>query len=218
MQFFIDGADIQAIEALQDMGLVDGVTTNPSIIAASGRSVKDVIRDICMIVDGPVSAEVIAMDIKQMMDEAHTLANIAKNVAIKVPLTATGLQACHRLSAEGIMVNATLCFSAAQALMAAKAGATFISPFIGRLDDIGHDGVGLIKEIFTIYKNDPNIDTRILAASVRHPQHVLQAAQVGVDVVTAPSKVYWQMLNHPLTDRGLDVFLKDWAKTGQEGI
>lgn len=218
MQFFIDGADLKEIEALQKMGLVDGVTTNPSIIAATKQPIRNVIRDICSLVEGPVSAEVVATDIDNMMDEAHILAEIADNVAVKVPLTEAGLQACYRLRAEDIMVNVTLCFSAAQALLAAKAGATFISPFVGRLDDIGHDGMTLIEEIFTIYRNSPIIDTQILAASVRHPQHILQAAQIGADIVTASPKVYWQMLKHPLTEKGLDIFLADWAKTGQKGI
>jgi len=191
------------------------LTTNPSLIAKSGRKILDVIAEICDVVSGPVSAEVAATEYKQMMKEAKVLKKIAKNVAIKVPLTPDGLRACHALSQEGTMVNVTLCFSAAQALLAAKAGATFISPFIGRLDDIGHDGMDLIADIVQIYANYPAIRTEVLAASIRHPIHLIEAAKMGADVATIPPNVIKQLYNHPLTDKGLAAFLKDWAATGQ---
>lgn len=215
MKFFVDGADIQEIKALSEMGIVDGVTTNPSIIAKSGRDFKEVIAEICGVTHGPVSAEVTATDAKNMILEGKHLAKIAKNVCIKVPLTEEGLKACYAFSQEGIMTNVTLCFSPLQALMAAKAGATFISPFIGRLDDIGHDGMQLIEEICQMYDNYPELETEVLAASVRHPLHVKQAAEIGADVVTAPAKVLRALVKHPLTDKGLDAFLKDWAGSGQ---
>lgn len=215
MKFFVDGADIQEIKALSELGVVDGVTTNPSIIAKTGRDFKEVIAEICAVVDGPVSAEVAATDAETMILEGKKLAEIAENVCIKVPLTEEGLKACHALSQEGIMTNVTLCFSSMQALMAAKAGATFISPFIGRLDDIGHDGMQLIEEICQVYDNYPELETEVLAASVRHPLHVKQVAEIGADVVTAPAKVLMSLVNHPLTDKGLEAFLKDWGKTGQ---
>ncbi len=215
MKFFIDGADIAEIKALCAMGVVDGVTTNPSIIAKTGRNFQEVIGEICDITSGPVSAEVAATDAKTMILEGKHLAKIAKNVCIKVPLTEEGLKACYALRQEDIMVNVTLCFSSVQALMAAKAGATFISPFIGRLDDIGHDGMQLIEDICQIYSNYPDLTTEVLAASVRHPLHVKQVAEIGAHVVTAPANVIRGLINHPLTDKGLDIFLKDWAKTGQ---
>ncbi len=215
MKFFVDTAEINEIRELAETGLLDGVTTNPSLIAKSGRKILDVIAEICDVVDGPVSAEVAATEYKQMMKEAKVLKKIAKNVAIKVPLTPDGLRACHALSQEGTMVNVTLCFSAAQALLAAKAGATFISPFIGRLDDIGHDGMGLIADIVQIYANYPAIKTEVLAASIRHPIHLIEAAKMGADVATIPPNVIKQLYNHPLTDKGLAAFLKDWAATGQ---
>ncbi len=215
MKFFVDGADIQEIKALSAMGVVDGVTTNPSIIAKTGRQFQEVIAAICKITPGPVSAEVAAVDAKTMILEGKHLAKIAKNVCIKVPLTEEGLKACYALRQDNIMVNVTLCFSAVQALMAAKAGATFISPFIGRLDDVGHDGMQLAEEICQIYANYPDLKTEVLAASIRHPLHVKQAAEIGAHVVTAPASVIRALVNHPLTDKGLDAFLKDWAKTGQ---
>ncbi|MCB5943685.1 fructose-6-phosphate aldolase [Acidocella sp. KAb 2-4] len=215
MKFFVDTAEINEIRELAETGLLDGVTTNPSLIAKSGRKILDVIAEICEVVPGPVSAEVAATEYKQMMKEAKVLRKIAKNVAIKVPLTPDGLRACHALSQDGVMVNVTLCFSPAQALLAAKAGAAFISPFIGRLDDIGHDGMDLIADIVQIYANYPHIKTEVLAASIRHPVHLIQAAKLGADVATIPPAVIKQLYNHPLTDKGLAAFLKDWAGTGQ---
>lgn len=215
MKFFVDTADISAIEELADSGLLDGVTTNPSLIAKSGRDFKDVIAEICKVVDGPVSAEVAATEADQMIAEGRVLAKIANNVAVKVPLTWDGLKACKTLSSEDTMVNVTLCFSANQALLAAKAGATFISPFIGRLDDMGIDGMELISEIRIIYDNYPNLSTEILAASIRSINHVKLSAMAGADVATIPPDVIKSLAKHPLTDKGLDAFLTDWAKTGQ---
>jgi len=215
MQFFIDSANVEEIKELNTTGLVDGVTTNPSLIAQSGQDIKEVIKQICDIVDGPVSAEVTATEYDEMMEEAMVLKAIAENVAIKVPLTKDGLRACHTLSEQDILVNVTLCFSATQALLAAKAGAAFISPFIGRVDDMGYAGVELIQDISTIYDNYPYYDTAILAASIRNPFHVLEAARIGADVVTLPVKIFNQLYRHPLTDKGLEAFLKDWKATGQ---
>ncbi len=215
MKFFVDTADVKEIQELAATGLLDGVTTNPSLIAKSGRPFLDVIKEICRIVDGPVSAEVTATDHQTMLAEGHKLAGLAKNVCVKVPLTVDGLKTCKVLSGEGIQVNVTLCFSAAQALLAAKAGATFISPFVGRLDDIGQDGMELIADIIAIYSAYPNLKTEVLVASVRHPVHVVSAAKMGADVATLPPSVLKQMFNHPLTDKGLAAFLADWAKTGQ---
>jgi transaldolase len=215
MKFFVDTADIDEIRALAATGMVDGVTTNPTLIAKSGRNVIDCIREICAIVEGPVSAEVAALDAGRMIDEGRKLAKIAQNVAVKVPLTWEGLRACRTLSELGIMVNVTLCFSANQALLAAKSGASFISPFIGRLDDIGHDGVALIREIRRIYDNYADLSTEVLAASARHPQHVTQCALAGADIITIPPGVLRQLAAHPLTDKGLAQFLADWEKTGQ---
>lgn len=215
MKFFIDTADIGEIEDLAATGLVDGVTTNPSLVAKTGRDFKDTIRQICRIVDGPVSAEVAATDADGMIEEGRLLAAIADNVAVKVPLTWDGLKACRSLSQAGTMVNVTLCFSATQALLAAKAGATFISPFIGRLDDIGLDGMELIQEIRIIYDNYEDLGTEILAASIRSPNHVKLSAMAGADVATVPPSVLKGLVKHPLTDKGLDAFLSDWAKTGQ---
>ncbi len=214
MKFFVDTADVADIKRLNDTGLVDGVTTNPSLIAKSGRDFIDVIKEICALVDGPVSAEVTATDAAGMIEEGRKLAKVAKNVAVKVPLTEAGLVACKTLSQAGTPVNVTLCFSAAQALLAAKAGAAFISPFVGRLDDIGQDGMSLIGEIAEIYSNY-DFATEILVASVRSPQHVVDAARIGADVCTLPPGVIWQLFKHPLTDKGLEAFLKDWEKTGQ---
>ncbi|MBU6398484.1 MAG: fructose-6-phosphate aldolase [Rhodospirillales bacterium] len=215
MKFFVDTAEISEIRELATTGLLDGVTTNPSLIAKSGRKILDVIAEICEIVSGPVSAEVAATEYKQMLAEAEVLKKIAPNVAIKVPLTQDGLKACYALSQGGVMVNVTLCFSAAQALLAAKAGATFISPFVGRLDDIGQNGMDLIHDIVTIYNNYPNLKTEVLVASIRNPIHLIEAAKMGADVATIPPSVIKQLYGHPLTDKGLAAFLKDWAATGQ---
>lgn len=216
MKFFIDGADLVEIAELNTLGLVDGVTTNPSIIAKSGHDFKDIIRRICALISGPVSAEVAATDADTMIQEGRTLSKIAPNVCVKLPLTYEGLKACHTLSSAGIMTNVTLCFSAGQALLAAKAGATFVSPFVGRLDDIAQDGMGLIQEICDMYRNNTDIRTNVLVASVRHPRHIIDAALMGAEVVTAPAKVIKQLLNHPLTTAGLDAFLKDWVASGQK--
>ena len=215
MKFFVDTADVAAIAELNDLGMVDGVTTNPSIILKSGRNILEVTKEICSIVSGPVSAEVVATKAEDMIAEGRKLAEIASNITVKVPLTWDGLRACKVLSGEGRMVNVTLCFSANQALIAAKAGATFISPFIGRLDDINMDGMELISDIRQIYDNY-GFDTQILAASIRTVNHITQCALVGADVITAPPSVIKAMENHPLTDAGLAQFEKDWAKTGQK--
>ena len=214
MKFFADTAEVKDIQELNDLGLLDGVTTNPSLIAKSGRKFKDVIAEICAIVEGPVSAEVVSLDYEGMMREAADLRKIANNVTIKVPLTLDGLKACKALTSDGCMVNVTLCFSAIQALLAAKAGATFISPLIGRLDDIHLDGTELIAEIRQIYDNYA-FDTEILAASVRTPLHVKQVALIGADVATCPPSVIKGLVRHPLTDKGIEQFLADWKKTGQ---
>ena len=214
MKFFVDTAEVKDIRELADLGLLDGVTTNPSLIAKSGRAFKDVIAEICAIVDGPVSAEVVSLDYDGMMREAADLRKIAKNVTVKVPLTLDGLKACKALSSDGCMVNVTLCFSANQALLAAKAGATFISPFIGRLDDIHLDGTELIAEIRQIYDNYA-FDTEILAASIRTPLHVKQVALIGADVATCPAAVIKGLVKHPLTDKGIEQFMADWKKSGQ---
>ncbi|MEM6901847.1 MAG: fructose-6-phosphate aldolase [Pseudomonadota bacterium] len=215
MKFFIDTAELDEIQELAATGLVDGVTTNPSLIAKSGADFQTRIAEICQVIDGPVSAEVAATDFETMLAEGRHLAKIADNVTVKVPLTEAGLKACKALSDEGTMVNVTLCFSANQALLAAKAGATFISPFVGRLDDIGHNGMDLIAEIIEIYAVYPNIHTEVLAASIRHPAHVTEAAKMGADVATIPPSVLRQLYKHPLTDKGLEAFVKDWAATGQ---
>jgi transaldolase len=215
MKFFIDSADVGEIKSLAALGLVDGVTTNPTLIAKSGRNFTDAVAEICNLVEGPVSAEVTATDFEGMIAEGRALAKIADNIAVKVPLTWAGLQACKTLSDEDTMVNVTLCFSANQALLAAKAGATFVSPFVGRLDDIGEDGMQLIRDIRMIYDNYPLLQTEILAASIRHPMHVTEAAKAGADVSTVPPNVFKQLVAHPLTDKGLAAFLADWAKTGQ---
>jgi transaldolase len=218
MKFFIDGADIAAIQEYASMGLVDGVTTNPSIIAKSGRKFHDVIKEICEVVSGPVSAEVMAPDAAGMIAEGKHLTKIAPNVCIKVPLTPEGLKACYALRQDNIMVNVTLCFSAPQALLAAKAGATFISPFIGRLDDVGENGMELIRSICQIYANYPDLETQVLAASIRTTRHVIEAAEWGADVATMPASVFKQMFQHPLTDKGIEIFQADWKKTGQSVI
>ena len=215
MKFFADTAEIAQIRELAETGLLDGVTTNPSLIHKSGRDFLDVVREIASVVSGPVSAEVVALDYDGMMREAEVLRKIAGNIAVKVPLTPAGLKACKALTGDGTMVNVTLCFSAAQALLAAKAGATFISPFVGRHDDVGFDGMELIADIRQIYDNY-DFSTQILVASVRHPMHVVDAAKIGADVMTAPPKIIWQLFKHPLTDAGIAGFLKDWQATGQK--
>ncbi|MBK5945589.1 fructose-6-phosphate aldolase [Rhodobacter veldkampii DSM 11550] len=214
MKFFVDTADTVAIRELADLGMADGVTTNPSLILKSGRNILEVTKEICDIIDGPVSAEVVATEAPAMIAEGLKLAKIAPNIAVKVPLTWDGLTACKALASEGHMVNVTLCFSAAQAILAAKAGATFVSPFLGRLDDINLDGVQLIEDIRTIYDNY-DFQTQILAASIRSVNHITDVARIGADVITAPPAVIKAMAAHPLTDKGLDQFLKDWARTGQ---
>ena len=215
MKFFVDTADTAEIRDLAETGLLDGVTTNPSLVKKAGRDFLEVVKEICGIVPGPVSAEVVATGHGEMMREAEVLRKIADNITIKVPLTIDGLKTCKALTSDGTMVNVTLCFTANQALLAAKAGATFISPFVGRHDDIGFDGMQIISEIRTIYDNY-DFATEILVASVRHPVHVLQSAMIGADVMTAPPAVIRQLFKHPLTDRGLEAFLADWAQTGQK--
>jgi transaldolase len=215
MKFFIDTADVKEIADLADSGLVDGVTTNPSLIAKSGRNFLEVVREICEIVPGPVSAEVASVHYDEMLAEGRKLAKLASNVCVKVPLTWDGLKACRALSDEGTPVNVTLCFTAGQALLAAKAGATFISPFVGRLEDVGHDGMQLIADIVEIYGNYPTLRTEVLAASIRGPNHVIEVARLGAHVATVPPKVLRDLVLHPLTDKGLAAFVKDWAATGQ---
>ena len=214
MKFFVDTADVGEIRDLAATGLLDGVTTNPSLVAKTGRDFFEVVAEICGLVNGPVSAEVTATDTEGMLREAAVLTELAPNIAVKVPLTWDGLKACRALSSDGVMVNVTLCFSANQALLAAKAGASFISPFVGRLDDIGQDGMQVVAEILEVYGNY-DFDTEVLVASVRSPQHVLQAARLGADVCTVPPAVLRQLTKHALTDKGLDAFLADWKATGQ---
>ena len=214
MKFFIDKANLDQIREAQDLGILDGVTTNPSLIAKQGEDMAQTIKAICSIVSGPVSAEVTATEFTKMLEEGEYLASLAKNVAVKVPLTVDGLKTCKALRAKGTMVNVTLCFSAAQALLAAKAGATFISPFVGRLDDIGEKGMDLIEDIVVIYENYA-FDTEVLVASVRTKQHLIDAAVIGAHVATLPPKVIYELYEHPLTDKRLKAFLDDWAKTGQ---
>jgi transaldolase len=216
MQFFVDTADIDDIRDLAATGLLDGVTTNPSLVAKSGRDFFDVLKDICAAVDGPVSAEVTATDHETMVAQGRKLAALAKNIAVKVPLTWAGLKACRTLRDDGTMVNVTLCFSVNQAILAAKAGATFVSPFVGRLDDIGQDGMQLIQDIRTVYDNYPALETKVLVASIRHPTHVLQSALIGADVCTVPPDTLRKLAQHPLTDKGLAAFLADWQSTGQD--
>jgi transaldolase len=214
MKFFVDTADTNDIRELAETGLLDGVTTNPSLIHKAGRDFLELVKEICAIVPGPVSAEVVALDHETMMKEAEILRKIADNVAVKVPLTLDGLKTCRKLTDDGTMVNVTLCFSANQALLAAKAGATFISPFVGRHDDVGFDGMQLISDIRLIYDNY-DFETEILVASVRHPVHVLESAKLGADVATMPPAVIRALVKHPLTDKGIEGFLADWAKSGQ---
>ncbi len=216
MKFFLDTADVAEIADLASAGMVDGVTTNPSLVAKTGRDLFELLAEIAGLVPGPISAEVTATEQEAMLREAHRLAEIAKNICVKLPLTWDGLRACRRLAAEGIKVNLTLCFSPGQALLAAKAGATFVSPFVGRLDDAGHEGMELIEDICTIYGNYPDtIRTEVLVASIRSVGHVIEAARLGADVATMPAKVMRALVQHPLTDKGLAQFLADWEKTGQ---
>jgi transaldolase len=215
MKFFVDTADIAEIKELASTGLLDGVTTNPSLIAKAGKPFIPLIEEICSVVKGPVSAEVAATDYETMSKEGRKLAKIAENVAVKVPLTPAGLKVCKELSEAGTMVNVTLCFSPAQAILAAKAGAAFISPFVGRLDDIGEDGLSLIADIVTIYNNYDDFTTEVLVASVRNPIHLIESAKMGAHVATCPPSVIRQLYNHPLTDKGLAAFVEDWKKTGQ---
>ena len=215
MKFFVDTADTDEIRDLANTGLVDGVTTNPSLVAKSGRKFLDVVEEICTIVDGPVSAEVTATDYETMLKEGEKLAALAPNIAVKVPLTPNGLRTCKALSDAGTMVNVTLCFSPGQAILAAKAGAAFISPFVGRLDDISTDGMQLIAEICQIYSNYENFETEVLVASIRHPMHLIEAARMGAGIATLPPSVLRQLYKHPLTEAGLEAFLSDWEETGQ---
>ena len=216
MKFFVDTANIDEISELSEMGVVDGVTTNPSLIYKSGKDFKEVIKEIARIVSGPISAEVTSLNKNEMIDQGLELSKIANNIVIKVPLTEHGLIACKNLSKKSIKVNVTLCFSSSQALIAAKMGATYISPFIGRLDDISNEGLNLIEEIITIYSNYPDrLSTEVLVASIRSPLQVAQVAQMGADVATIPPKIIKQMIKHPLTDIGLNSFMEDWKKTGQ---
>lgn len=216
MKFFIDTAEISEIKELNSFGLIDGVTTNPTLIAKSGRKFQEVIAEICAEVKGPVSAEVASTDYDGMVREGEILSKIAKNVCIKLPLTMDGIKACRYFSNKGIQTNVTLCFSPAQAILVAKAGATFVSPFVGRLDDIGQDGLNLIGEICEIYANYDNFKTQVLVASVRNPIHIVESAKLGAHVATIPSKVIKQLAQHPLTDKGIETFVKDWAGTGQK--
>jgi transaldolase len=215
MKFFVDTADINDIKDLASTGLLDGVTTNPSLVMKAGKPFIPLIEEICSVVSGPVSAEVASTDFETMLKEGEKLAKIAKNIAVKVPLTPAGLKVCKHLTDKGTMVNVTLCFSAGQAILAAKAGATFVSPFVGRLDDIGQDGLGLIAEIVEIYNSYPDFETEVLVASVRNPIHITESAKMGAHVATCPPSVIRQLYNHPLTDKGLATFVEDWKKTGQ---
>jgi transaldolase len=215
MRFFVDTADVAEIRDLAATGLLDGVTTNPSLVAKTGRDFFETLREICEVVPGPVSAEVAATDVDTILAEARVLTQVAGNIVIKVPLTPDGLRACRALTDSGTPVNVTLCFSAAQAILAAKAGARYVSPFVGRLDDIGHDGMALIAEIVEIYNAYPDFTTEVLVASVRHSAHVVEAAKMGAHVATIPPSIMRAMFKHPLTDKGLERFLEDWAKTGQ---
>jgi len=216
MKFFVDTAEISEIKELNAYGLIDGVTTNPTLIAKSGRKFQEVIAEICAEISGPVSAEVASTDYASMVREGEILSKIAKNVCIKLPLTMDGIKACRYFSNKGIQTNVTLCFSPAQAILVAKAGATFVSPFVGRLDDIGQDGLNLIGEICEIYDNYENFKTQVLVASVRNPIHIVESAKLGAHVATIPAKVIKQLAQHPLTDKGIETFVKDWASTGQK--
>jgi len=216
MKFFVDTADTAEIKSLASSGLLDGVTTNPSLVAKTGKKFLDVLAEICAVVPGPVSAEVAATDFDGMLAEARVVRSVAKNIAVKVTLNPGRLRACRRLTDDGAVVNVTLCFSAAQAILAAKAGAAFISPFVGRLDDVGESGMGLVADIVQIYRNYPAFKTEVLVASVRNPMHVVEAGKLGAHIVTLPPPVLRSLFNHPLTDKGLAAFLADWAKTGQK--
>jgi transaldolase len=216
MKFFIDTAEINEIRELNQYGLIDGVTTNPSLIAKSGRKFQEVIAEICQEVKGPVSAEVASTEYEAMIREGEILSKIAKNVCIKLPMTMDGIKACKYFSDKGIQTNVTLCFSAGQAILAGKAGATFVSPFVGRLDDVAQDGLSLIAEICEIYQNYDQITTQVLVASIRNPLHIIESAKLGADVATIPAKVIKQLIEHPLTTKGLEIFVKDWASTGQK--
>ncbi len=218
MEFFLDTADVDSIRELSETGLIDGVTTNPSLVAKSGKDFFTILKDISKIVSGPISAEVTALESNGMIAEGEKLAKIAKNIVIKLPLTQEGLKACTKLTKKKIKTNVTLCFSPAQALIAAKSGATYISPFVGRLDDIGENGMELIQKIKDIYSNYPKLNTKILVASVRNMEHVAQAAIIGADVVTLPPKILEELYEHPLTKKGLDAFMEDWKKTNQKII
>jgi len=218
MEFFLDTADVDSIRELSETGLIDGVTTNPSLVAKSGKDFFTILKDISKIVSGPISAEVTALESDGMVAEGEKLAKIAKNIVIKLPLTQEGLKACTKLTKKKIKTNVTLCFSPAQALIAAKSGATYISPFVGRLDDIGENGMELIQKIKDIYSNYPKLNTKILVASVRNMEHITQAAIIGADVVTLPPKILEELYEHPLTKKGLDAFLEDWKKTNQKII
>jgi transaldolase len=215
MKFFIDSADIAEIKELAATGLVDGVTTNPTLISKTGRPIKEVIAEICSVIPGPISAEVAATDLEGMLREGRILAKIAKNVAVKVPMTWDGMKACKTLSGEGVMINVTVCFTAVQALIAAKAGASFISPFAGRLDDIGLDGMEVVREIRQVYDNYPNLKTQLLAASIRTINNVKDAALAGADIATIPPAVLKGLVKHPLTDKAIEIFVADWKKSGQ---
>ncbi len=215
MDLFLDSADVSELRSLCETGLISGVTTNPTLIAGAGGDMRKILREICAMVEGPVSAEVIALDYQGMMKEAQELLKIAENIAVKVPLTVDGLRACKTLSDDEKMVNVTLCFSVTQALLASKAGATFVSPFVGRLDDVGYDGIELIREIEDVYARDAENITVILAASIRNPRHVIEAAKAGASCATIPPKIFRQLYQHPLTDKGIELFLKDWSSTGQ---
>jgi len=212
MKIYLDSCDVDAIRKYKELGIIDGVTTNPSIIAKSGRNFRSAISEICEIIDTSVSVEVIATDYREMLVEAQELANIASQITIKLPITEDGLRACRALSDKAIAVNMTLCFSPTQALLAAKAGATYVSPFIGRLDDMGRDGLELVSDICSIYQNYPEISTQILAASIRTPIHIIEVAKLGVDVMTLPPSLISAMINNPLTEKGIEIFLNDWAK------
>lgn len=214
MKFFVDTTNVDVIKELADTGLLDGVTTNPSLVAKSGKNFLELIAEICKVVDGDVSAEVAATDYEGMVAEGRKLRSIADNVVVKLPLTPEGLKACKTFSSEGTKTNVTLCFSPNQALLAAKAGATYVSPFVGRLDDNGHDGMGLIADICQIYDNY-GFETEVLVASVRHPYHILEAAKIGAHVATLPPKALWQLFDHPLTENGVKAFVEDWKSTGQ---
>ena len=216
MKFFLDTADINQIVEFKDYNFIDGVTTNPSLILKSGRDFKEVIEEISAIINGDISAEVTGDTATEMIEQGEKLASIASNIVVKVPLTKEGLKACYALAKKSVAVNVTLCFSPAQAILAARSGAKYISPFVGRLDDVGHDGMQLIEEITYIYERYSIIDTKVLVASIRSVKHIVDAAKMGADVVTVPPKVLWQMFQHPLTDKGLEVFEKDWQETGQK--